>query len=454
MNVDTKSKQEFENIVIEIIGNIFLIDENKILKENLSNAKFKCYIEKHLKDITGLIHTGFKIAQEQIIESLIQIQREQKSLKSQLKEAQKQRENKKSLQDTIRILNYKETLLKHLADTIFWHLIHRKIHIARRFYQNVRGNKFLEDTNYKSVLNVANEINSNPNNFVLLTDITNYVQIGDLFGIVDGNLVLIEVKEGEKNYKIIDDLRSISSGIDAREFLNKYKESTKDLEQIRRIIKQKKVVNDVITIINTDKGNEPTSGRNLTIIAPKDDTLYYYDDLHKIEQQLNAGNSWAYTVVDGCLHIGLYKDEWRILGKSLLETIAKEQNINHKIIVNAKYSMKRPNNPLLFIPFSKQLIIDILLGSVFMYLMIDIDKYMQLYENFGITCRWMSRKEAMRINGCVKNTIYLEGNRALMVKNVYGKELILSYGTFEKTLFNQIRPAYMAYSSNYYTDSL
>ena len=59
--------------------------------------------------------------------------------------------------------------------------------------------------------------------------------------------------------------------------------------------------------------------------------------MHKIEQQLNAGNSWAYTVVDGCLHIGLYKDEWRILGKSLLETIAKEQNINHKIIVNAKY---------------------------------------------------------------------------------------------------------------------
>ena len=266
MNVDTKSKQEFENIVIEIIGNIFLIDKNKILKENLSNDNFKCYIEKHLKDITGLIHTGFKIAQEQIIEGLIQIQREQKSLKSQLKEAQKQRANKKSLQDSIRILNYKETILKHLADTIFWHLIHGEIHIARRFYQNVRGSKFLEDTNYKSVLNVANEINSNPNNFVLLTDITNYVQIGDLFGIVDGNPVLIEVKEGKKNYKIIDDLRSISSGIDAREFLNKYKESTKDLEQIQRIIKQKKVVNDVITIINTDKGYEPTSGRNLTII--------------------------------------------------------------------------------------------------------------------------------------------------------------------------------------------
>ncbi|GET34038.1 hypothetical protein PbJCM13498_29010 [Prolixibacter bellariivorans] len=50
----------------------------------------------------------------------------------------------------------------------------------------------------ESAIKVAEDYNSNPMNFVLITDITNNVQVGDLMGIVDGQFIIAEIKEGEK----------------------------------------------------------------------------------------------------------------------------------------------------------------------------------------------------------------------------------------------------------------
>ena len=42
-------------------------------------------------------------------------------------------------------------------------------------------------------------------------------------------------------------------------------------------------------------------------------------------------NFWAYTVVDSCLHIGLYNNKWKMLGRPLLDKIAKDQNIELEV---------------------------------------------------------------------------------------------------------------------------
>jgi hypothetical protein len=118
-----------------------------------------------------------------------------------------------------------------------------------------------------------------------------------------------------------------NSYLSISEFFEKYKERPKDVEQIRRILKQKIVANDEINIINTDSGHDPVTDRSIKIYTPKEATPYFYDELHDLEKQLMTRNFGAYTVVDSCLHIGLYKNKWKTLGRPLLEAIAKEFNL-------------------------------------------------------------------------------------------------------------------------------
>lgn len=309
----------------------------------------------------------------------------------------------------------------------------------------------------RSVLEVANKINSNPDNFVLLTDITSYVQIGDLFGIVDGKITLIEVKEGDKNIEILEDLSKLRDSIISTETLyEKYKDDPKGFDQISRILKQHKVVSDEKNIINTDKGHDPVTDRNIKILTPEEDTLYYYQELSALEKQLSERKFWAYTVVDNCLHIGLYKNKWRYLGEPLLECIAKDQKIEHKILVDIRQVMNTMGSPLLFLPFSKQLIIDVILGKIFMFLMLDIDSFLRLFDNFGISYSWLSRRETTKLKEQIKNlNLYVADNRAIRTTNIHGTEGIMTMGVLAKILFNQIRPTYVAYSLNYFKkDSL
>ena len=174
--------------------------------------------------------------------------------------------------------------------------------------------------------------------------------------------------------------------------------------------------------------------------------------MHQLEIQLLQKKDWAYTVVDNCLHIGLYKEKWILLGKPVLEIIAKDEEISHKLIVDARSVMKSPDTPLLFLPFSKQLILDILMGRVIMYLMLDIDKYTKNYELFGAQCTWASKKETQKIKEEIKNiSLYTDNNQAIRIKNVHGIESFLTMGTLTKILFNHISPTYVAYSSTFYT---
>ena len=111
------------------------------------------------------------------------------------------------------------------------------------------------------------------------------------------------------------------------------------------------------------------------------------------------------------------------------------------------------DSPLLFLPFSKQLIIDIILGKVILFLMLDIDSFLGLLGNFGISYSWLSRRETTKLKEQIKNiNLYVADNRAIRTTNIHGIEGIMTMGMLTKILFNQIRPIYVAYSLNYYKD--
>lgn len=91
-----------------------------------------------------------------------------------------------------------------------------------------------------------------------------------------------------------------------------------------------------------------------------------------------------------------------------------------------------------------------------MFLMLDIDSFLRLFDNFGISYSWLSRRETTKLKEQIKNlNLYVADNRAIRTTNIHSTEGIMTMGVLAKILFNQIRPTYVAYSLNYFKkDSL
>lgn len=432
--------RKFERNVNLVLEHIFPNVDANVMK-SLLNSRVDRDDRVILKQEMARHHYGFKRAQNILIDLILSEQNTARKLKVQSK-GTKNRNVKSILKAKLDFCNYKLDVYKHLADTIFWLLIGGKLHLARRFYHNVPGEKDLIETNYESVLSVAKEINATPLNFVLLTDITSYVQLGDLVGIVDGRHKVIEVKEGKRNHEILNDIVGMLNSQDELKskvgrLWSKYSNS-KDAKQLSRMLKQMSTAYAEIGIMNSDKGKDPVSGKNISISTPKLDTEYYDDKLHLLELQLNKRKRWAYDVVEGCLHIGLYRDQMRGMGPFIFDSLAKD--IEHNYIIDARLAFKALGTPIFCWPLSKELIMDITMGRTLMLMMLDMDKFMEL---LGDTCCFASRSETTKIiESYNAKALCIFDNKAIK----YGKDVFLSPGAIDKILFSHISPHYMAYA--------
>lgn len=444
----------FESEIIRILGHIFPLERNfeyiNFFNTHRSKEEIKTFISKNAQLGLQISHKGFKIAQNIIIKHLLLIQSEVIRLNDIYKKMKRDNTgNKATVRKAIKLLKYKETILKNLADTIFWQIIQHKLYIARRFYQEVPGSKTLIETNYESVLNLANQINQNPNNFVLLTDITSNIQIGDLFGFVNGSYNLIEVKEGDKNHSILETIMSVPrKDLDEDRLSQIFNNNPYDIKQAKRIIKQVETASAEIHIMNNDTGIDPVSNKKITIQTPEIDTEYYCSRIKSLEKQLESRKNWAYDVIDECLHIGLYKGRMKYLGSYILKSIAETQGIKNLFLVDCRSVMHSLDEPIFYMPLSKNTIMDILSERAIMYLMLDIDKFMELYVEFGAKCQWISHRAAINQGfNPDPNMVFEMNNKMMKVKNIHGIEYLLAKGSICKILFDHIRPRYVALSS-------
>jgi hypothetical protein len=128
-------------------------------------------------------HNGFAKAQELIVVELITVQEIQKNLNDDLKSARRKRDQTAitKLEKEISIENFKEHILRKLADSIAWHIIGGQKYIARSLCLRESNRPNLKSSNLSSVIDVVNSHNKeNSLNFALLSDITSFVQIGDI----------------------------------------------------------------------------------------------------------------------------------------------------------------------------------------------------------------------------------------------------------------------------------
>lgn len=337
-----------------------------------------------------------------------------------------------------------------------WQLIQGQLWISRRLFLDVKGGKKLKEVNLESAVKVAEKYNENPQNFVLISDITNNVQVGDIIGVVDGSFVIAEIKEGEKNLEILEIIEELGKSEEPPiDLMKKLSEQPKMVKQLDRTIKQHQTLHKVHEIINTDKGIDPTSGKDIKIITPKESTPTFDGRLMALEEQLKERNFWAYDVIEDCLHIGIYKGEKRFVGHLLLKAIGEQDENSNYVIVDVMSIIESLNKPLFFLPFSPDFIFDLIFNRTKMYFMLVLDKYMELYSEFDLKAEWASRKETAKANEIAKGyDIFKLKNRGIKIKTGAEEDIWLSNGILTRIFFEHVYPSYTAYSTHYYLGNL
>ncbi|MDO6435589.1 hypothetical protein Q4E93_33555 [Flavitalea sp. BT771] len=458
-----KDKQEWADFEVQIRDITDLIHEYGI--KTTFTTDFEQYdqlkqaITERKEDFIGNVHKGFKMGQEKALNLILQIQDEREANNAALKAARKQKDKgaQTKINGNMKALDVKENILRHLMDSIVWQLIKGQTYISRRLYNGVGGEKKLRDTNFESVRFVAAEINKKPTDFALITDLTGYVQAGDLLCLIDGKLTIQEVKEGTRNHQILEMLGEMTKEeMTPEQLYKKYHFSKDDLDQLERQFKQMMVLQNIADVVNKDEGIDNSTGRPISIITPEEPTPRYTDRLIRLREELDKNNMLAYDYIDNCLHIGLFKGDFRDQGRTVLKALAQVESEKY-ILMDIRMVFESLYKPIFTLPFAKEFIFDLMFGRVFLLFLIDIEKYMALAEEFQLSARWATRKEMGRVKAMTKKgDIFEFQNRGILISTMALKDIHmaereswLGSGVFMKMTFEQIYPSYTMYSSWY-----
>ena len=402
-------------------------------------------------------HEGFKLAQELLIEEIKYYQSLYRSLNQDLKVSRSDRdkEKQKKLENDLQIVETRLSALSHIADGIAYQLLGGQIHVMRRLHIGKQGNNFLEFSNFSHTKTIVDQINKNPDDFAFISDLSNFIHIGDLIVFSNGDVKIVELKEGKVNKEVSDFLDNVDikqDTLDDGELAKKFDKHT--AKQIKRNVRQRKRGMQFEEVVNNDKGIDPATGEYIHMPTPTINAVYYNDLLGEMEETLKT-NNWAYQYIPGGVHIGMYKNDALLMAKFAIEHIVKEKTLNY-ILVDWQSIIDQLSEPLFSKPLSPDFIIDILTGRVRVIIALDCDELIAEFNRFGLNAKWLSQKETMQLKQTNKNIegLFEVNGRAISVSKKDGTKITIYGGIISKIIYDNILPGSIAsqIASTDYTD--
>lgn len=418
--------------------------------------------KKKYKKFICACHVGYGLAQDRIIEGVTSIETELKELKAQLRKARRERRAKdiEKISARIEVLHYRVVVLKKIADSLAWLFMNFEGWIIRRHCLGIKKG-YLVDSNIASAKEAAGKINSNPLCFALICDLTTCFQLCDLIEIDFSDItkpkkILIELKEGEMNEKVLDMLESYSiTQCDRALYLFAKVEGKKALGQLARVAKQHYRMAELNTIIKTGKGKDLITGKEINIPDKyyiEEDYFEEFNDMVKLcRKEKNA-----VTCIDDCLFVGMFDTEtfgspqfafkhaiYHLLnrgeecrldrkGNEALNEIRKIASENYKIM-DLRTGFYTPiATPLYLWPIDKEAMFDIIFGRIVVLSYLDIDKLFQIASVMGLEAGWT------KVQSGRSDYFTRLGKRPFIKK---GEEvLLMGDSTLGKIYFDGIRP--------------
>lgn len=388
--------EDFEIKVKEIFH---LIAEYGIKNKRLDFRNPEKITEKDKKEFISQVHKGFRLGQNLIIQEIVPLLEEQKELRLKEKEAKrdKNKELVQKLNIELNLTQYKIKILRHFADFIAWQIFKGDYYKARRFFSGDRNRPDLLSSNLDSVLSAVRHFhNEDESSFGLITDLTSFIDIGDILLIKDDMIGIVECKEGKvqkKIYEFFDYADQDDFDVTKVDFSDK---DSKFFDQAERTLKQMERGIKATNFLKNEEGTDPFSNEKIKVLESKYPREYYYKYLMDLIEESKINNS-AYGEVEEIIYIGIYRENKRTIAPYLFKEI-----VNHiyekNIIIDYAGLIGLPlKNPIFFKPFGIESIFDIMFGRLKIYLAIDLNKLINLFNSKGISTKWLSKKETHKI---------------------------------------------------------
>lgn len=366
------------------------------------------------------VRKGFRLGQDLIVKEIVPLFKEKEKLRTKEIEAKRNREKEvlKKIAFDIYLVEFKIKLLRHFADFIAWQIFNNDYYKARRFYSGNRNRPDLLNTNLQSVLEAVEYFHDQDDlNFALISDLTSFVDIGDILLVNKSNiLTVVECKEGEVQSKVNDFLDEILKDDFNATKLDLRDKNKKFFSQAKRTLNQIEKGYKVSSFINKEEGVDPFSDTYIKVFEATNPREYYFENLIKLIEA-SKHDKYASEEIEGAIYIGVYRGENdRHFSHFYFNLVVKEIYKKH-IIVDYLNIVGLPlKEPLFFKPFGVETIFDIMFGRVQIFLAIDLDKFIERFNERGIKARWLNRKETHKllVSG-MKNKPFIFDNKAIEI---------------------------------------
>jgi len=336
-----------------------------------------------------------------------------------------------------------EALYRMAMDTIAWTMLDRQLCYARRLFKENRQPS-LKHSNLASVILAAGQVRrETPNCMPLITDLTTFVQVGDML-IRDpdsSTMTIAEVKEGPKNAELSRKVMLYKqSGCEEFKQLALNGESPLTTKQFERMARQVDRMQFVTEALNDKRTRDPDTKKEVHIREPYFPVAEWDEEFNSVcDGAMEKG--WATDVVDNCLFLGAYARKNYPVSPVLFWIWLKEFAGNERTpIARMIDCVWQPLAlPLTCLMISPERIMDILFGRLHVCMGISIPALVAECERNGITVRPpKNKKERKTTNGSGQDSIRYRGQPIVLERD--GKVVMPAVGIFVRCLFHFQRP--------------
>lgn len=371
----------------------YLVGEYGI--KNTPNYKVFSKSEEEKKEFLINCRKGFRLGQKVMVIEAVRILTEFKKKKVIEKKAKKQKDKKllEELAEDIWQLEYDLALIRHFADFLAWLVFRNEWHKIRRFYSGERTRPSLLESNLQSVLASVEHFHSLDDlNFALITDLTSFIDIGDLIVMTADKVLFIECKSGQVQqhiFEFIEELLTDDFDPAKVDYTNK---NNKFFDQLERTLRQQERNSHAVKFFNTEEGIDPFSKKEIKLTISTAKPVYYHEILEKVANESFEDDS-AYNSVEDIIHIAAYRESKLGPSKFIFDTMLKNELENYIIIDYMQLVYAPLKEPLLFKSIGKETIFDLMFNRLYIFLALDLDKLIELFNKKGVKARWLTEKE-------------------------------------------------------------
>lgn len=361
---------------------------------------------------------------------------------------------------------YNRAIWRRVNDSIVWSLVGLQRHIMKRICL-YRPRGYLSESNAKSARAATATINADPMAIAIWNDATTCVDLGDLTYVRDGmrpHVEFIELKEGKVNEEVVELIDLSESEFEVRfpEFATK--RGKDGVNQYKRVLRQKEISKQALTLLTEDKGINPVTGLHTSVLDLGDLGAETYDkELGALFQEaLEGPQKEIVRLIAGCVWVYVNADQnvpWPEVRDRAQNAISGEvpqlrQSLvanfpawdRHQIVSLSRGFAEPLAKPIFLRSFDPRLVAAVTYGDLMfrVYLYIDWERFAAVVRDIGAEFTWSTGKAARRARSmapAIRPPIF--GGKLAQIR-VGDEVMLMSDPNLVQILFDGITPKAIA----------